>query len=105
MKKQAHVLAGRLLVKRDKGDTTTESGLIEIPSLYAEKKKSGTVVLVGESTNSVKMEVKVGDTVLFSDDAGSEITINDQFKSVPEGYYLILPQGDVLIYTRESKIK
>ena len=47
------------------------------------------MVAAGPGTNDVKMEVKVGDQVLYGKYAGTEITIEGKD-------YLIMKQGDIL---------
>lgn len=50
----------------------TAGGLI-IPDTAKEKPLAGKVVAVGPGTSEVKMEVKVGDQVLYGKYAGQEI--------------------------------
>ncbi len=81
-------LADRVLIEPKAAETTTASGLI-IPDSAKEKPLEGTVIAVGNGTAEVKMEVAVGDTVLYGKYAGTELTI--------EGTeYLIMRQNDLL---------
>lgn len=70
----------RILVKREEEETITKGGII-IPDTAKEKPQKGTVIAVGpglkdEKGLRVPLEVKEGDSVLFSKYAGSEITID-----------------------------
>ena len=86
-------LSDRVVVK-PAGVEETKQGSIIIPDTAKEKPMQGTVVAVGPGKHSdsgelVKMEVKVGDVVLYGKYSGTEITIEDED-------YLILRESDVL---------
>ncbi len=81
-------LGTRVLIEVSESEVKTASGLI-IPDSAKEKQQKGTVIAVGNGTESEKMEVKTGDTVLFGKYAGTEI--EDGGKK-----YLILNQSDIL---------
>ena len=70
----------------------TESGIL-LPSSAQEKPMLATVVAVGEGGfvdgNEVKMLVKVGDKVLFSKYAGSEVKLENK-------KYIVVKQADIL---------
>ena len=70
----------------------TESGIL-LPSSAQEKPMIATVVAVGEGGfvdgNEVKMLVKVGDKVLFSKYAGSEVKLENK-------KYVVVKQADIL---------
>jgi len=66
----------------------TATGII-IPDTAKEKPQKGTVVAVGPGTKDEKMEVKVGDVVLYGKYSGTELTIKGKD-------YLIMRQSDVL---------
>lgn len=87
-------LNNRILVKRSKAQTT--KGGIILPDSAQEKPKEGEVVAVGpgsrnEEGNIEPIAVKVGDRVLFSSYAGTEIKDQDV-----EEEYLILSEEDIL---------
>jgi len=70
-------LNDRILVVRMEQETKTAGGII-IPDTAKEKPQEGKVVAAGpgkrdEKGNRIAMEVKVGDRILFSKYAGSEI--------------------------------
>lgn len=75
-------LHDRVIVRRVEEKKTTASGLI-IPDSSAEKPSRGNVVAVGNDKKNdqgdiIPLDVKVGDTVMFGQYAGSEITVGEE---------------------------
>ena len=76
-------LEDRIVVKPSEGEETTSSGLV-IPDTAKEKPQEGTVVAAGpgrwndEGSGRVALDVKVGDTVVYSKYGGTEITIDGE---------------------------
>jgi len=73
-------LGDRVIVKPAEAEEKTQSGLF-IPDTAKEKPQRGEVVAVGEGKlkddgNRVAIDVKVGDTVIFSKYGGSEVKID-----------------------------
>ena len=81
-------LADRVLIEPNPAEEKTAGGLY-IPDTAKEKPLVGKVIAVGPGTSDVKMEVKVGDQVLYGKYAGTEITIDGKD-------LLIMKQGDIL---------
>ena len=81
-------LSDRVVIEQKKAEEKTASGLF-IPDTAKEKPLQGVVIAVGPGTTDVKMEVKVGDNVLYGKYAGTEVTIENND-------YLILKQNDIL---------
>lgn len=81
-------LADRVLIKPMEAEEKTASGII-IPDTAKEKPQKGNIVATGPGTKDEKMEVKVGDTVLYGKYAGTELTIDGTD-------YLIMKQSDIL---------
>lgn len=86
-------LEDRIVVQANEAETTTASGLV-IPDTAKEKPQEGTVIAVGpgridEKGNRVPIDVKTGDTVLYSKYGGTEVKYG-----VDE--YLVLSARDVL---------
>jgi chaperonin GroES len=81
-------LADRVVIKPLEAQEKTVSGII-IPDSAKEKPQRGTVVAAGPGTKDEKMEVKVGDVVLYGKYAGTEINIDGKD-------YLIMKQTDIL---------
>ena len=86
-------LNDRILVKRLESETTTSGGII-IPDSAKEKPAEGEIIAVGvgkldDKGHRVPMEVKVGDTVLFSKYGGTDVKIDGE-------EYLIMREDDIL---------
>jgi len=86
-------LGDKVIVKRVEAETKTKGGIV-LPDTAKEKPKRGKVLAVGEGRRTdkgelVKPSVKVGDEVIFSSFAGSEITVDGD-------ELLILGQDDIL---------
>ena len=75
-------LHDRVIVRRVEEKKTTASGLI-IPDSSTEKPSRGEVVAVGNGRISadgkvIPLDVVVGDTVMFGQYSGAEITVDDE---------------------------
>ena len=86
-------LNDRLLVKRVEKEQKTAGGII-IPDTAKEKPQEAKVVAVGngkrlDDGKVLPLEVKVGDTILFSKYAGTEVKIEGE-------EHLILREDDVI---------
>jgi len=87
-------LEDRIVVQANEGDEMTSSGLV-IPDTAKEKPQEGTVVAVGEGRwdedgeRRIPIDVKVGDTVIYSKYGGTEVKVEGD-------EYLILSARDVL---------
>ncbi|MBQ7794126.1 MAG: co-chaperone GroES [Clostridia bacterium] len=85
-------LADRVVIKMLEAEETTKSGII-LTSAAQEKPQVAEVVAVGPGGvvdgKEVVMELKVGDKVLISKYAGTEVKLDGE-------EYTILRQGDVL---------
>src|SRR6187401_929593 len=87
-------LEDRIVVKPNEAETQTVSGLV-IPDTAKEKPQQGSVLAVGpgkrseQTGNVIPVDVKVGDTVVYSKYGGTEITVDGED-------LLILSARDVL---------
>lgn len=81
-------LADRVVIKMVESEETTKSGIV-LPGSAKEKPQIAEVKAVGPGTDEVKMQVKVGDKVLISKYAGTEVKIDGV-------EYTILKQNDIL---------
>ncbi len=86
-------LSDRVVVKVLEAEEKTASGIV-LPDKAKEKPQEGKVMAVGtgkllESGAKSEMDVKVGDKVIFSRYAGTEVKIEGE-------EYLILRQDDIL---------
>ncbi|MFL3000342.1 MAG: co-chaperone GroES [Cytophagales bacterium] len=80
-------LADRVLVEPEAAEEKTASGII-IPDTAKEKPQKGKIIAVGDGTTDHKMNVKVGDRVLYGKYSGTELTIEDTD-------YLIMKESDI----------
>ena len=86
-------LGDRVVVKRLEADEMTAGGIV-LPDAAKEKPKKGEVIAVGDGTLGDDGErrapqVSVGDRVLFTSYAGTEVTLGDE-------EYLVMREEDVL---------
>ena len=85
-------LGDRVVLKQLVAEETTKSGIV-LPSQNKEKPQPAEVLAVGPGGvvdgKEVKMEVKVGDQVIFSKYSGTEVKIEDT-------EYIIVKQSDIL---------
>ena len=76
-------LDDRIVVRPSEAEETTASGLV-IPDTAKEKPQQGTVLAVGPGRRSehsgeiIPLDVKVGDTVVYSKYGGTEITVDGE---------------------------
>ena len=81
-------LADRVLVKNDKAETKTMSGII-IPEAAQEKTQTATVVAIGPGTDEVKITVKEGDRIMYDKYSGTPVKIDGED-------HLILKMNDIV---------
>lgn len=85
-------LGDRVVIKMMETEETTKSGIV-LPGSAKEKPQVAEIVAVGPGGvvdgKEIKMEVKVGDKVLISKYAGTEVKMDNQ-------EYTILRQSDIL---------
>ena len=89
MTKIGRPMAGKVLIQPLAAEQKTSSGII-IPDSAQEKLLKGKIIAVGSAKEGEKMEVKVGDMVLFGKYSGTEIKVDDVD-------YLIMNQSDILL--------
>jgi len=81
------------LAKETIPEEKTESGLLIKPVAVMQKSNiTGEVIMVGESTESEKMYIQVGDKILFSPHAFRKFTHPDDNQE-----YLLVHQKDVML--------
>lgn len=79
-------LADRVLVKTEKTESKTASGII-IPDTAQEKTQIATVIAIGDDKEKIK--VKVGDRVMYDKYAGTNVKIDGED-------HLILKAQDII---------
>lgn len=85
-------LGDRVVIKRLEAEEKTKSGIV-LTGSAKEKPQEAEIISVGPGTivdgKRVEMEVKVGDKVLYSKYAGTEVKLDGE-------EYIILKQEDIL---------
>ena len=85
-------LGDRVVLKQVEAEETTASGIV-LPGQAQEKPQQAEVIAVGPggvvNGKEVKMEVEVGNTVIYSKYAGTDVKIDDE-------EYIIVKQSDIL---------
>jgi chaperonin GroES len=91
-------LHDKVIIKRLEAETKTKGGIV-LPDSAKEKPKRGKVIAIGEgkrldSGQLVAPSVKVGDEVIFTSYAGTEIRVADE-------ELLIMGQDEILAILRK----
>ena len=85
-------LGDRVVLKQLVAEETTKSGIV-LPGQNKEKPQQAEVVAVGPGGTidgkEVKMEVKVGDNVIYSKYAGTDVKLEEE-------EFIIVKQSDIL---------
>ena len=81
-------LGDRVVLKQLVAEETTKSGIV-LPGQAKEKPQEAEVVAVGPGTEDVKMEVSVGQKVIYSKYAGTNVKMEEE-------EYIIVKQSDIL---------
>ena len=85
-------LGDRVVLKQLEAEETTKSGIV-LPGQAQEKPQQAAVIAVGPGGvvegKEVKMEVKVGNKVIYSKYAGTEVKLDGE-------EYIIVKQNDIL---------
>ncbi len=71
-------LGDRILVKPLKSEEVTKSGIVLPETAEKERKEQGEVVAIGDGEKIKKLNLKVGDKVLFGKYAGDEVEMDKQ---------------------------
>ena len=86
-------LGGKVLIKRTEAEEKTRGGIV-LPDTAKEKPQKGKVLAVGDGKlldngKRAEFQVKVGDTVLFTSYAGTEVKVDGQ-------ELMLMEESDVL---------
>ena len=85
-------LGDRVVIKQLEAEETTKSGIV-LPGTAKEKPQEAEVVAVGPGGvvdgKEIKMEVKVGDKIIYSKYAGTEVKLQEE-------ELIIVKQSDIL---------
>ena len=96
---QFRPLHDRVVVRRIEAEEKTKGGII-IPDTAKEKPMQGEVIAVGpgardEKGEIQKLDVKVGDRIIFGKWSGTEVKIDDE-------EYLIMKESDIMGVIEQS---
>ena len=85
-------LGDRVVLKQLEAEETTKSGIV-LPGNSKEKPQQAEIIAVGPGTvvdgKEVKMEVSVGQKVIYSKYAGTDVKLDEE-------EYIIVKQSDIL---------
>ncbi|MDR1688104.1 MAG: co-chaperone GroES [Clostridiales bacterium] len=85
-------LCDRVVIKQLEAEEKTKSGIV-LPGTAKEKPQEAEVVAVGPGGvvdgKEIKMEVKIGDKVIYSKYSGTEVKLDGE-------EFIIIKQGDIL---------
>ena len=85
-------LVDRVVLKQLEAEETTKSGIV-LPGQSKEKPQQAEVIAVGPGGmvdgKEVKMEVKVGDQVIYSKYAGTDVKLEDE-------EFIVVKQSDIV---------
>ena len=81
-------LGDKVVIKQMEAEEKTKSGIV-LPTQSQEKPQQAEVIAVGPGTEDVKMEVEVGDKIIYSKYSGTEVKLDDE-------KYIIVKQEDIL---------
>lgn len=90
-------LGDRVVLKQLEAEETTKSGIV-LPGQAKEKPQEAEVIAVGPGGiidgKEVTMQVKVGDKVIYSKYAGTNVELDGE-------EYIVVKQGDILAIVEE----
>lgn len=81
-------LGDRVVLKQLEAEETTKSGIV-LPGQAKEKPQQAEVIAVGPGTEDVKIQVAVGDKVIYSKYAGTEVKLDEE-------EFIVIKQDDIL---------
>jgi len=90
---QLKPIGDKIIVERIEPEAKTKGGIV-LPDTAKEKPKEGKIIAIGDGKlmdtgTRIAPSVKVGERVIFSSFAGSEVKLNDK-------EYLIMSEDDIL---------
>lgn len=97
---QLRPLADRVVIKPVEREEMTKSGIV-LPDTAKEKPQEGIIEAVGKGRYNertgerIKLDVEIGDRVMYAKYAGSEVKIDDED-------YLILSEKDILAIVQRN---
>ena len=89
-------LGDRILVKPKTADEITKSGIVLPASAEKEQKEQGEIVAIGNGAKIKKLNLKVGQTVVFGKYGGDEIELDLHDGKAGKVEYKFLKDEDIL---------
>lgn len=86
-------LGDRVLVEPKEEEEVTASGIVLPDTVDKEKKAEGKIIALGNGEKLAKLNLKVGDMILFEKWGGEEVKLG---KGADEVEYKILPHDKIL---------
>ena len=86
-------LGDKVVLKKVIAEETTKSGIV-LPGQNKEKPQQAEVVAVGPGNKEVKMVLEVGNQVIYSRYAGTEVKIDEE-------EFIVVKQSDILAVIEE----
>jgi len=90
---QIKPIGNRVLVKPAKEEEVTASGIVLPSTMDKEKKAEGEIVAMGNGEELAKLNLKVGDKIIFEKWGGEEFKVG---RGSDEMEYKILPHDKIL---------
>ena len=82
-------LGDRIIVKPSEQEEITKAGIVLPDTVDKEKKAQGEIIAIGEGEKIKKLNLQIGDKVLYTSYAGSDIKVQDK-------EYKVLNEDEVL---------
>jgi chaperonin GroES len=89
-------LGDRVLVKPQTQEEVTKSGIVLPDTAEKERKEQGQILAIGDGEKIKKLNLKIGDKVLFGKYAGDEVEVDLPDGKAGKGEYKILKDEDIL---------
>ena len=86
-------LGSKVVIKEMMAEEKTSSGIVLVASAQ-EKPQMAEVLAVGPGTDDVKMELKVGDKVIYSKYSGTDVKLDEE-------ELIVVKQSDILAIIAE----
>jgi chaperonin GroES len=90
-------LGNRIIVKPFEEEEITKAGIVLPDTIDKEKKAQGEIIAIGNGEKIQKLNLKVGDNVLYTSYAGSDIKSEDEeYKVLGEDEVLAVIEGQAV---------
>lgn len=89
-------LGNRIIVKPSKEEEITKAGIVLPDTIDKEKKAQGEIIAIGSGEKIQKLNLNIGDKILYTSYAGSDITVEkEEYKVLSEDEILAVLEGEV----------